>query len=112
MTASRSYDRFLLELLVRPTGSSSYQAFLVQQGLRQVFVTHQTHVAVGTYWAVKVEREDRPVSVHLTQLEAIDAMGDLLRAIPGGGSLMIHRRNGRFREERTINHPDPFPPFG
>ncbi len=111
-TTSRPFAQYLLQQLVPVSGPDSYTAFLAQLGLRRVHVTLETHVVVGTYWAVKATGEDLPISVHLTQHEAINAVGELLFGVPNGGSLMIHRRNGLFREERTLNHPDPYPPRG
>ena len=111
-TAATSFSQFRLEQCVPASGSASYQAFLAQQVLRRVFITRQSHVDAGAYWAVKIAGEDQPIFVHSNQLDAIDAARALLNAVPGGGSMMIQRVDGSFREERTINHPDPFPPYG
>lgn len=57
-----------------------------------------TPVGAGsTRW--KVERDGTPISRHNTQANAIEAAR---RAAVSGDTLVIHQRNGRIRERRTV----------
>ena len=110
-TAPNPFLQFRLVHCVPACGPGSFEASFAKR-LRQVFITQQTHAIAGLYWAVEAAWQDRPISVHLTQRAAIDSGRELLNSVPSGGSIMIRRVDGRFREERTINHPDPYPPLG
>ncbi|MCO5217087.1 MAG: DUF2188 domain-containing protein [Thermomicrobiales bacterium] len=65
------------------------------------------HVTKGDgCWNVKAEGEDTPVAQTRTQKEAIDAARQMLMDNPIGGEIMIHGRDGRIRDNRTINRKD------
>ncbi len=61
-------------------------------------------------WQVITENGERASGVHNTQKEAIDHARDITQR--QGGSVIIHRENGKIREERTFGKKDPFPPEG
>jgi hypothetical protein len=60
-------------------------------------------------WAVRREGGDRASAVTPTKEEAVDRGRELAQR--ENGSLVIHRENGTFQEERTYGD-DPFPPRG
>lgn len=64
--------------------------------------TDQIHVVPRDEdWIVKREGQDRAVSTHSTQLEAIEAGKKL--AQPKEGNLIVHRQDGTFREVRNYS---------
>uniref|UniRef100_A0A7C4CBI3 DUF2188 domain-containing protein n=1 Tax=candidate division WOR-3 bacterium TaxID=2052148 RepID=A0A7C4CBI3_UNCW3 len=64
----------------------------------------------GDQWAVRSEGSERAASVHSTQAEAIGAARTI--AVNAGlGQVVVHRPDGRIREEHTYGR-DPFPPKG
>lgn len=60
-------------------------------------------------WAVKVEGNPTPISVHPTQGRAIDAGKPVAQS--QGEELVIHRPSGQFREAWSYGN-DPYPPEG
>ena len=60
-------------------------------------------------WKVKKEGAERASGRHVTQAKAIEQGRRL--ASQDKGQLLIHKANGRIREERTYG-ADPFPPEG
>lgn len=65
------------------------------------------HVTKGeSGWNIKAEGQDTPVAQTRTQKEAIDAARQMLMDNPIGGEIMIHGRDGRIRDNRTINRKD------
>ena len=60
-------------------------------------------------WWVKKEGAERASGRHDTQSQAIEQGRKL--ASQEKGQLLIHKANGRIREERTYGR-DPFPPKG
>jgi len=69
---------------------------------------HVVHDQKG--WKVERENSSRASSRHETQSDAIDAA----RAIAQNNQesqVIIHRKDGKFREERTFGN-DPYPPKG
>ncbi len=64
----------------------------------------------GDKWAVRSEGANRAASTHQTQDTAIDAARDIAQNARLG-QVVIHRPNGRIREEHTYGK-DPYPPKG
>lgn len=69
---------------------------------------HVTRREDGT-WNVLRENAERVSSVHDTQAAAISRARE--QAMQEQGQVIVHRENGRFREERTYRK-DPYPPKG
>lgn len=67
------------------------------------------HVVARTKegWVVKGEGQSRPVSVHDTQRDAIDAARVIARYQKG--EVVIHGRDGRIRDRDSYGN-DPVPP--
>ncbi|MDP2305536.1 MAG: DUF2188 domain-containing protein [Pseudomonadota bacterium] len=61
--------------------------------------THHV-VPSATGWKVKPEGGTRATSVHPTQRDAINSAAESARE-RGQGSVIIHGKDNRFREERT-----------
>lgn len=65
----------------------------------------------GGDWKVEREDADRSAGRFDTQGDAIDRAREI--AQNQGGSVIVHRPDGRIREERTFpRSSDPFPPRG
>src|SRR5690348_1363315 len=58
----------------------------------------------GDGWAVKREDEDRPLSTHSTQAEAVEAGRSLARNEQA--ELLVHSQSGQIRDRSTYGH-DP-----
>ncbi len=58
-------------------------------------------------WAVRGENNTKVTSTHDTQANAIDAARNI--AINQGSEVVIHRPNGRIRDNDSYG-PDPCPP--
>ena len=63
----------------------------------------------GDKWAVKKEGNQRASSLHETKKLAVDAGRSVAKNAKG--QLLIHKKDGRFEEERTYGK-DPYPPKG
>lgn len=64
----------------------------------------------GIKWLVLQEGDKSPIVETKTQAQAIRKGRALAKAAKG--QLLIHRRDGRIREERTYGGGDPHPPRG
>lgn len=63
-------------------------------------------------WALKSPSIKAPISLHLTQKQAIEA-GHRAVHDAGGGELLVHARSGEIRDKITVTPgEDPFPPRG
>lgn len=60
-------------------------------------------------WAVRGEGNERDTSRHDTQADAIDRARNI--AINQRSEVVIHRRNGEFRDRNSYGN-DPYPPRG
>lgn len=60
-------------------------------------------------WAVRGEGNERDTSRHDTQGDAIEHARDI--AINQHSEVVIHRRNGEFRDRNSYGN-DPYPPRG
>ncbi len=60
-------------------------------------------------WAVKMENNPNPVSIHPTQTEAINSGKPIAQSRQS--ELVIHRPNGQIREAWSYGN-DPYPPQG
>ena len=60
-------------------------------------------------WAVRGAGNERDTSRHNTQADAIERARDI--AINQRSEVVIHRRNGEFRDRNSYGN-DPYPPRG
>ncbi|HVY53736.1 MAG TPA: DUF2188 domain-containing protein, partial [Gammaproteobacteria bacterium] len=59
--------------------------------------THVVPVEKGKQWAIKIEGNERAISIHDTQKEAIEVAREI--AIKNQAELSIHNRQGKIREK-------------
>lgn len=68
-------------------------------------------VKKGNHWETKVEGNPKPVTKHHTQNNAA-VQGKKIVIQSGGGELVIHRTDNKFREKNTYGKKDNYPPIG
>ena len=64
----------------------------------------------GDHWQGKAEGGQRASTTGSTKEEVVQKTTDLARN-QGNSSVVIHKQDGKFQEERTYDN-DPFPPRG
>ena len=62
---------------------------------------HVTRRADGR-WQVQAEGATRAASTHATQADAVQSAKDQARNAPGGGEVIVHRRDGRIRDSDVV----------